>query len=491
MRLSGGAIGLVVTLLVTLAGPVSAQDPADLEPTEPLPADPVDDPADDEDSDDTEGDKDPGGEAGEAPDGRSPSVPPPAADPAEEDFTPTPRVPGRGPVGSPPPAPTGGSLTEQLPEPTADPHVEEAAESELPDPADSGFDPADLEPREHAPAGADAVGAGDAPSADVSCGVGTSERRTTRDGRAELWCADERGRRHGPWVRLYEDGRPRLSGGYRDGRRHGSFRAWYRSGQLEGLSQFQGGLEHGLQELWYESGVKKAETPFDKGAEHGLQRVWHDNGQLQVRGEYARGEPVGRWVWTSRTGEVEREVDYGAAGAPAAAKSAAPDPAADEEEARPERIYAATLGGIGAAAGTVAGIPVAMLLIRFRALGAIDPQGWLVTLVVPPLFAAAGAALALAFVAEVPGVLLGAVGAGAAIPLGLAGGALVGGVVGGVIAVVISLGIPGGGGLAGFALVAGLGVGAVVGTVGLPALAGAAAGYAFAKPAELLEEDAE
>ena len=122
----------------------------------------------------------------------------------------------------------------------------------------------------------------------------------------ELWCADARGRRHGPFVRLHPMGNPALRGEYRDGRRHGLFLAWFPSGGLEGRSTFENGLEQGSEEQFYESGRRRSTTTYRAGKKHGPYRGWHENGKLAATGEYVDDVAAPGWVLYDEDGRVAR-----------------------------------------------------------------------------------------------------------------------------------------------------------------------------------------
>lgn len=355
------------------------------------------------------------------------------------------------------------------PEPALDPYADERSTL---DPADETALPGG-EAREHDPS---ASGELSVPpfSVSVDCPDGTQERRGVAGDGPELWCADAQGRRHGPFVRLYPTGAPKLRGTYLEGRRHGVFHAWYESGRLESTGTFQRGLEHGVERLYYENGRMRAETTYHEGKKHGPHRAWHENGKLAVQGMFLGGERGSDWLYFDETGaptsppEDERDTSADVA---VASMNAGPSLGA--------QLVAAAAGGVGATAGVALGAGAAFVVAQLGLLHAVDPNGWLPYLLVPPAFAAAGGALATLWFTRFPGALMAGVGSAFGIP----SGALVGGILGGAFSGAFALGVMAFGASPEAALglfLSGAAVGAVAGAAVGPGAFGALSGWLYA-----------
>lgn len=354
------------------------------------------------------------------------------------------------------------------PEPTLDPFSDEQRAS---DPADESATPSG-EAFEHDPY---ATGEMSLPpfSASLDCPLHTTERRSPGDDGAELSCVDERGRRHGPLVRLHPSGTPKLRGTYVGGRRHGVFLAWFPSGRLEGRSAYQHGLEHGLEELYYESGRLRARTTYQEGKKHGRHLAWHENGKIAADGTYVHGEAAEGWVLLDEEGRAIEPA--------ALASGTTTEDEGTDAQGPPlsSKLVAAAAGGVGATMGLALGVPAAFLLVELGAFAAVDPNGWLPLLLVPPLFAAAGGALGTVLFTRFPGAVMAGAGAAFGIP---AGGAL-GGLVGGALAGTFALGVLALGASSDTSLglvTTGAVVGAVAGAAVGPAAFAAFAGWLYA-----------
>lgn len=362
-----------------------------------------------------------------------------------------------------------------LPEPVADPASDDDG---LRDPADNALLPSAADAVEHDPYRAGEAGALPPFSTTVDCPPDTSERRTRAEGGFELWCADARGRRHGPFVRLHAGGALALRGTYLDGRRHGIFLAWFPSGRLEGRSTFERGLEQGAQDLFYESGRRRSTTVYRGGEKHGRHRAWHENGRLAATGEYVHDAPAPGFVFYDEDGRVKT--------APAATSGAADRAGEEASLAVPGRLGAAAGSAGGATVGVVVSVPVVLSLLGSRVLAPIDPDGWLVLLVVPTLFGAAGAAFGSVLLTRFPGVAMAATGAALGFPLGAALGGALGAAVGGLL----SLGALATGQAASVSplLLIGAASGAAVGGLAGPAALAGAAGWLYAHDRKVPEE---
>lgn len=388
----------------------------------------------------------------------------PADDPSDLAVEPTPA--------DVPPQPAWAPFVDPrlAPEPSLDPYSDERGAL---DPADETVRPSG-EAREHDPFTA---GEPTVPpfSASVDCPDGTVERRTLRAVGPELWCADERGRRHGPLVSLYPSGSPRLRGTYVEGRRHGAFHWWYPSGRLEGRAAYVRGLEHGVEELYYESGRLRAETTFHEGKKHGPHRAWHESGRLAAKGTFVHGERAGDWSFFDEDGAPTDPP-------PSAAKEPDTDsrtPSVDEGPPLSSRLTAAAAGGVGATAGLALGAGAAFLVFHLKLLDDVDPRGWLPFLLVPPVFAAAGGALGTVLFTRFPGPVMAGVGAAFGIPAG----AVLGGLVGGALAGAFGLGVVALGASSEAALgllLSGAMVGAVAGAAVGPGALGALSAWLYA-----------
>lgn len=339
------------------------------------------------------------------------------------------------------------------------------------DPADRGLDPADVDPLEMDP---------------VELPTGARERRAERAGFAcpagaeqkelghERVCVDGEGRRHGPWERRHPSGALAAQGEFARGLRHGVFTTWFPSGQLEARTVYVEGREHGVQELWYASGQKKAETEVRGGRAEGRQTLWYESGQKQAEGGYRAGERHGTWFWYAEDGRIVRTADYDAG-----ASATPPVPAPKGPE--PDRTPAALAGAIGAGAGVLVGVPVTLAILRMRVFASVDPQGWLVSLVLPPLAVALGSSLALVWFTPLPAAGLAGATAGLAVPVGGLAGVVLGLVAGGLLGGLADVVLRTGGSLFGAVAMGGALIGGLGGALLSPVAVASGVGWFFAE----------
>lgn len=148
---------------------------------------------------------------------------------------------------------------------------------------------------------------------------------------------------HGEWEHFYHDGQLRARGRYEDGLkvgtwetfypsggqgggiqargarlplreegispRHGVWSFFHPSGQLQRRGRFERGEPVGLFEEWHGSGTLKLRERFEGGLRQGPFEEWFDNGQLRARGDYENGLREGPWEGHARDGAVDEALD--------------------------------------------------------------------------------------------------------------------------------------------------------------------------------------
>ena len=95
-----------------------------------------------------------------------------------------------------------------------------------------------------------------------------------------------------------------------NGVKHGREMAWRPSGRTKRAAHFDGGLKDGQELTWHANGRLASRAWFRRGQTVGLTTWWHDNGQKRFEGRSPDGVEHGRWLWTDRTGAVEKAICY-------------------------------------------------------------------------------------------------------------------------------------------------------------------------------------
>ena len=132
------------------------------------------------------------------------------------------------------------------------------------------------------------------------------------------------GLRDGPWKFYNRDGSLAQEGNYRVGNYHGPWIWYYPNGDIHRKEEYRNGKEDGLFQEWNADGELLLEGEYIDGAKHGkwVTQVndhreegmyvdgvrdgeWehtYDNGQIQFRGNYLLGDPIGKHVEWNRDG---------------------------------------------------------------------------------------------------------------------------------------------------------------------------------------------
>lgn len=118
------------------------------------------------------------------------------------------------------------------------------------------------------------------------------------------YCMNDKGKPHGPAVRMYPSGAIAARINFIDGKASGKFQSWYENEDIAIDGAFDDDKLDGLMKAWNEEGVKIAEVEFQRGKLHGRFNSWYDNGQLHEKGECEKGKPVGEWTIKYEDGTV-------------------------------------------------------------------------------------------------------------------------------------------------------------------------------------------
>ena len=129
--------------------------------------------------------------------------------------------------------------------------------------------------------------------------VGAGPPRST-----SMWCEDNSGRKHGPYVLWHQNGVLKQEGTYSKGKRHGVFSGWTENGLRSYKGNYRAGRKSGIWSSWTtgEWGwILIASGTYRSGRKEGTWKYWHPNAALKSQGKYKKGLKVGSWDGYHRT----------------------------------------------------------------------------------------------------------------------------------------------------------------------------------------------
>ena len=86
---------------------------------------------------------------------------------------------------------------------------------------------------------------------------------------------------------------------------HGPANAWYDNGLPKMKGQYDRGQRVGRFTWWHSNGNKQLEGVYDDGRKSGRWTWWHDNGMKAIEGHYESDQAVGAWRWWKPSGKLE------------------------------------------------------------------------------------------------------------------------------------------------------------------------------------------
>jgi hypothetical protein len=118
------------------------------------------------------------------------------------------------------------------------------------------------------------------------------------------------GRRHGEWTVWYRtrNGEAKAcEGRFVDDQRDGEWRCWYPSGDVWWRGEYKGGRKDGNWHVNRSSGRHWASATLRMGVLHGEYRRSHDNRVPAAKGQYSRGQKIGKWTYWGTDGRRLRK----------------------------------------------------------------------------------------------------------------------------------------------------------------------------------------
>ena len=90
---------------------------------------------------------------------------------------------------------------------------------------------------------------------------------------------------------------------------HGPVQSWFSNGQLQMQGQYEKGQRVGRFTWWHSNGQKQIEGHYETGLRQGRWVEWHINGMKSHQGQFKDDQPVGQWIWWDENGIVTRRED--------------------------------------------------------------------------------------------------------------------------------------------------------------------------------------
>ena len=115
---------------------------------------------------------------------------------------------------------------------------------------------------------------------------------------------------HGPATTWHQNGQIKEQGTYQNGHRHGEWRYWYDNGQIWMQENYEMGKKNGLMMGWYKNGKKSIQQYWKNDRKNGSHLMWYSNGVKKEEGAMSDGKEVGRWIYYTDDGNVDKVLDH-------------------------------------------------------------------------------------------------------------------------------------------------------------------------------------
>jgi antitoxin component YwqK of YwqJK toxin-antitoxin module len=136
-----------------------------------------------------------------------------------------------------------------------------------------------------------------APTTNLQCAEGTTQKETTTASGTERWC-DRDGVMHGPYLRLFPDGTRAARGAYDNSQPDGDWVWWHENGQESGKGKYaKGGRQTGSWTRWHPNGAKQEEGDYLAGRKAGSWIRWFESGKKAEEGLYHNDTKNGLWTY--------------------------------------------------------------------------------------------------------------------------------------------------------------------------------------------------
>jgi antitoxin component YwqK of YwqJK toxin-antitoxin module len=70
------------------------------------------------------------------------------------------------------------------------------------------------------------------------------------------------------------------------------------------------GKKQGVWSAWYDNGNLWSQHTYVNDTIDGDYKTWHKNGQVFISGRYKMGKEIGTWNYYSKTGEIDKQLNF-------------------------------------------------------------------------------------------------------------------------------------------------------------------------------------
>lgn len=105
----------------------------------------------------------------------------------------------------------------------------------------------------------------------------------------------------------YDDGSKLSKVTYVDGKFHGDVRFWFRNGNLQTKGEYKHGVPVGKHTEWHENTYPKSVTFYDSKGKQMSYTEWNQDQQKIVEGKFLNGKEDGSWKFYDERGKLVKE----------------------------------------------------------------------------------------------------------------------------------------------------------------------------------------
>ena len=120
----------------------------------------------------------------------------------------------------------------------------------------------------------------------------------------------EKGLKNGTFVAWYENGNKKQTGTFINDSKNGMMSYWYDNGQIWMQENYEMGKKNGLMMGWYKNGKKSIQQYWKNDRKNGSHLMWYSNGLKKEEGAMRDGKEVGRWIYYTDDGNVDKVLDH-------------------------------------------------------------------------------------------------------------------------------------------------------------------------------------
>ena len=120
----------------------------------------------------------------------------------------------------------------------------------------------------------------------------------------------EKGLKNGIFVAWYDNGNKKQTGTFINDLKNGTMSYWYDNGQIWMQENYEKGNKHGLIIGWYKNGKKSIKQTWKNNRKNGSHLMWFSNGAKKEEGLMSDGKEVGRWIYYTDDGNVDKVLEH-------------------------------------------------------------------------------------------------------------------------------------------------------------------------------------